>query len=364
MAPSLVTSTLHAFADGNSPGHACALGSAPNVGEYDFLCVNSDTVVSTPTGFLVSTFNVNAIGSYLFYRKAVGGESSSVTVVTSGNFNTQVSHSRWSGLDVVDTQAVTSHVGGASNTSEAITSPTLGATGEFVLAFAGCGSIGTANQSAPVWSSGYTAVTGPNPQSSGASGMTGFVGYKTGAGTAAESPSVTWSGDAAFNRDTHLIALTVSAGGANGVLAGTLPAITSALTGTETDRGTLAGTLPAITSALTGTQTDRATLAGTLPAITAALTGTQTDRGTLAGTLPAITSALTGSRTAATAALAGTLPAIVGALTGTAGVPAPTSSGVVYGGIGPGPTLAGAQPAGPTLAGSQPAGPSLIGRVQ
>lgn len=335
MPASLVTTTLHAFADGNSPGHACALGSAPNVGEYDFLCVNSDTVVSTPTGFTASTSRVNAMGSYLFYRKATGGESSSVTVITSGNFNCQVSHSRWSGLDTVDTQASATVIGSASNTSMAVTSPTLAGTGEFVLAFAACGAIGTtANQSAPVWSSGYTAVTGPNPQGTGTSGMTGFVAYKTPAGTAAESPSVSWSGDACLNRDTHLIAVTVAAGGgANGVLAGVLPAITGALTGQQTDSGVLAGTLPAITGALTGTQTDR---------------------GTLAGTLPAITGALTGSRAAAAGVLAGSLPAIVGALTGTAGAPAPTSGGVVY-------PVAGA---GPSLIGSSSGGPSLIGRVE
>jgi len=364
VAASLVTTTLHAFADGNSPGHACALGSAPNVGEYDFLCVNSDTVVSTPSGFNVSTSNVNAMGSYLFYRKASGGESSSVTVVTSGNFNTQVSHSRWSGLDTVDTQAVTSAVGSASNTSLAVTTPTLAGTGEFVLAFAALGSIGTIAQNTPVWSSGYTAVTGPNIQASGSSGMCGFVGFKTGAGTAAESPSVTWSGDAPFNRDSHVIVVTVASGGANGVLAGVLPAITSALTGTQTDRAALAGVLPAITSALTGTQTDRATLAGTLPAITAALTGTQTDRAALAGTLPAITSALTAQRAASAAVLAGQLPAIVAALTGTAGAAAPTSGGSVYPGVASGPSLAGSSSGGPTLAGSSVGGATLTGRVE
>lgn len=333
MAAALVTTTLHAFADGDTPGHVCALGSAPNVGEYDFLCVNSDTVVSTPTGFTASSSRVNAMGSYLFYRKASGGESSSVTVVTSGNFNAQVSHSRWSGLDTVDTQASATQIGSATNTSVAVTSPTLAGTGEFVLAFAACGSIGLANQSAPVWSSGYTAVTGPNPQGAGSGAMTAFVGFKTGAGTAAESPSVTWSGDACFNRDTHLIAVTVAAGGgATGVLAGTLPAITSALTGTETDPGVLAGTLPAIT---------------------AALTGTQTDRGTLAGALPAITAALTGQRAASAGALAGSLPAITAALTGTAGAPAPASGGIVTGRVA----------TGPSLIGSSTGGPSLIGRV-
>lgn len=317
MAASLVTTNLFGFADGNSPGHACALGSAPGVGDYDFLCVNSDTVVSTPSGFTASTSRVNAMGSYLFYRKASGGESSSVTIVTSGNFNCEVQHSRWSGLDTVDTQASATVIGSASNTSVAVTSPALAGTGEFVLAFAALGAIGTtANQSAPVWSSGYTAVTGPNPQGTGSSGMSGFVGYKTGAGTAAESPSVSWSGDAVLNRDTHLIAVTVAAGGGAG---------------------------------------PDAVLAGVLPAITAALTGTQTDRAVLAGVLPAITAALTGTRSAVTAVLAGQLPAITAALTGTTGAPAPTSGGTLVG------SSAGS---GPSLIGSSSGGPSLMGRVE
>lgn len=295
MAPAVVTSTLHAFADGNSPGHICSLGSAPNVGDYDLLGINSDTVVSTPSGFLVGSSQVNAQGSYLFYRKAVGGESSSVTVVTSGNFNCEVSHVRISGLDAVDVSASSQHVGAASNTSEPVSSGTLATATDTVFMFAALHSIGgTANQNTPVWSSGYTAITGPNPQGTGASGVTGFTGWKYPAGTGSESPSVTWSGDAPFNRDSHLIAFTEAAAGSNNaVLAGTLGAITSALTAAQSDRATVAGTLGQLTSSLTAAQNDRVTLAGTLGAITSTLAAVQSDRLQLAGVLQQITSTLT-----------------------------------------------------------------------
>lgn len=316
MAPSVVTTTLHAFADGNSPGHVCSLGSAPNVGEYDVLGINSDTVVSTPSGFSVGSSRVNAQGSYLFYRKAVGGESSSVTVITSGNFNAEVSHVRLSGLDAVDVTASSTVIGSASNTSNAVSSGTLATATDIVLVFAALAAIGLANQSAPVWSSGYTAITGPNPQGSGSSGMTGFTGWKYPAGTGSESPSVTWSGDAPFNRDTHLIAFTeAAAGGNNAALAGTLGQITSALTAAQNDAAILAGQLGQLTSALTAAQTDRATVAGTLGAITSSLTASQNDRATLAGTLGAVTSAITAT-SGATAVLAGTLGQLTSALTG------------------------------------------------
>jgi hypothetical protein len=253
MAPAVVTSTLHAFADGNSPGHVCPLGSAPNVGEYDLLGINSDTTVSTPSGFTVASSRVNAQGSYLFYRKAIGGESSSVTVITSGNFNCEVSHVRLSGLDAVDVTVSSTVVGSNANTSNAINSGTLATATDSVVVFVALASIGTtANQNTPVWSAGYTGITSFNPRGTGSSGVSGLTGWKYPAGTTAETPSVTWSGDAVLNRDTHLIAFTeAAASGNDAVLAGVLGSITSALTASQSDRATLAGVLGRITSTLT-----------------------------------------------------------------------------------------------------------------
>lgn len=298
MAPAVVTSTLHAFADGNSPGHVCSLGSAPSVGDYDLLGINSDTTVSTPSGFLVASSRVNAQGSYLFYRKAVGGESSSVTVITAGNFNAEVSHVRLSGLDAVDVATSTTVVGSNANTSLAVSSGTLATATDSVFLFVALASIGTtANQASPVWSSGYTGITGFNPQGVGSSGMSGLTGWKYPAGTGSESPSVTWSNDAVLNRDSHLISFTEAAASANNaVLAGTLGQITSVVTAAQTDAAVLAGTLGQLTSSLTAAQTDRATVAGTLGQLTSALTATQADRVTLAGTLGQLTSTITATQ--------------------------------------------------------------------
>lgn len=204
----LLNSGAFVFADGNA-GHSCNLGSSPNVGEVDVLCVNSNTVVSTPSGFTAGPSAVNSQGAYIFRRIAVGGESSTVVVTTSGDHNAQVSWSRWSGLLAADDAASTRADGSSGNATPAHSTNTLAATGELVIAFAALHSIGVnANQNTPAWSSGYTALTSA-VQGTGATGVVGFVGYNANAGTAAESPSVSWSGDGTFNR--YMLTLTFTA---------------------------------------------------------------------------------------------------------------------------------------------------------
>lgn len=202
--PTLVGSNTFGFNDGNT-GHSCNLGSGPNAGEWDVLCVNSDTVVSTPSGFTAAESAVANQGAYVFTREAAGGEGSTVTVTTSGNFNCQVSWSRWSGLDTLDTTTSTQANASVGGSTPAHSTGTLAATDELVIAFAALHSIQTANQTSPVWSTGYTAITNV-AQSAGASGVRGLVAYKTGAGTAAETPSVSWTGDGCFDR--YLLAVT------------------------------------------------------------------------------------------------------------------------------------------------------------
>lgn len=203
MAAVLVGSNTFGFADGNT-GHLCALGTAPNVGELDVLCVNSDTVVSTPAGFTVGESAVGGQGSYLFYRIATGGESSTVTVTTSGNFNAQVSWSRWSGVAALDqhANARVDAVGGVS--TPAVTTPVLAGTNELVIAFAALHSFPAAAPSGQVWSGGYTGLTSVT-QGAAANGVTGYVAYRTDAGTAAESPNVGWSNTA---NDRYILAAT------------------------------------------------------------------------------------------------------------------------------------------------------------
>lgn len=346
MAATLVGTNLFGFADGNSPGHDCSLGTAPNVGEFDILGVNSDTTVSTPSGFSVATSNVNAQGAYLFYRKAVGGEATSVTIVTSGNFNCQVSHSRWSGLLALDVTNKASTVGSAANSSIAVSTGALTGTSELVIMFAALASIGTtANQATPVWSTGFTGATGFNPFGTGSSGMSGLVGYKDGTGTAAESPSVSWSNDAVFNRDSLVAAFTESSA--------------STVTMDATGASTLGGS-----AALTDTKAIAATGVSAYGGA-AALTETKPLAGTGASTYSGTASMLGSTALNASGAtvLAGTAT-----MTRTAGLVATGAS--TYGGAGDmaSPTTAGVMvsgvavnggPVGATLAVGGPQGATL-----
>lgn len=191
MAAELLDSDTFVFADG-SGGHAIDLGTAPAVDETDVLCVNSNTTVSTPTGFTAAETAVSNQGAYVFTRKATGGEASTVTVTTSGNHNTFVGWSRWANLNAVDTSTSTLQDGGAGTNTPAHSTGTLAATGELVVAFGALHSIGGATQTDIVWSAGYTGLLN-NVQGSGATGVRGLVGYKLSAGTAAEAPQVSWS---------------------------------------------------------------------------------------------------------------------------------------------------------------------------
>lgn len=211
MAVALVGSNVFAFADGGA-GHVCSMGSAPNANEIDVFFVNSDTTISTPSGFTVGTSNLNSQASAAFWRKAAGGEASSVTITTGGNFNAEVQWSRWSGLNTIDLGVKASVAGSSDTSSLAINTGALAEATELVLVFAALHSVGlAADQNTPVWSSGYTALTGPSPQGTGASGVNGFVGYKVPAGTAAETPSVSWSGSGVFDRDTLVLTFTAAA---------------------------------------------------------------------------------------------------------------------------------------------------------
>lgn len=194
------TPATFSFADGNT-GHVCNLGSAPTVGQLDVLGVNSDTTVSTPSGFTLPPNGgpVANQGAYIFYRKAVGGETGSVTVTTAGNFNTEVSWSRWGNVNAFDVAAATQVNGAVGGATPAHSTGALTETNELVIALGALHRIQTANQNTPVWSGGFTGLTAAL-QGAGDSGVVGYVGYRTDAGTPAVSPQVSWSGDGAFDR--------------------------------------------------------------------------------------------------------------------------------------------------------------------
>jgi hypothetical protein len=209
---SLVDSDTFAFADGNA-GHLCDFGSSPTVDQLDVLCVNSNTVVSTPAGgWTPAEVVVTNQGAYIFTRFAVGGEASTVTITTSGNHNCQVSWSRWNGLLALDTSTNTEVNAATGGATPAHSTGVLAEVNELVVAFGALHSIQGANQSAPVWSTGYTGLTAVT-QGSSTDGVIGYVGYRTDAGTAAETPQVSWSSDGAFNRYMLAVSFTAAAGG-------------------------------------------------------------------------------------------------------------------------------------------------------
>jgi len=190
MSWTLLSHTGVAFADGNA-GHAFTRpGGAPSSGDLEVLCVNSDTTVSTPTGFSVATSAVANQGSYLFYRICNGSEGTTITVTTSGNFNTTLSYSQWTGASAFDT-ATNATASGSGESTPAVSSGTLAASSSLLIAFAALHNY-SATPTSPVWSSGYTALDAANTGSSN-SGTAQFTAYRTNAGTTAESPSVAWT---------------------------------------------------------------------------------------------------------------------------------------------------------------------------
>lgn len=194
------------FADGDA-GHVCDFGSAPGVGQLDVLSVGSDTTVDTPTGFTVGRQDVLNQGGYTFYRLAVGGEGSTVSINTTGNFPTAVVWSRFENVDVLDVAAGAQANGSSGTSAPALSSGALASTTDLVVCTVQLHSIGTANQSAPVWGGGFTAIdTAVN--GTAASGARVYVGYMENAGTAAVSPTLSWSGDGCQDRYIQTVAFT------------------------------------------------------------------------------------------------------------------------------------------------------------
>lgn len=297
MAWAIEASQQFGFADGGS-GHVCTFSAgAPAVDDFDVLCVNSDTTVSTPSGFSAAESAVTNQGAYVFTRKAAGGEAAAVTVTTNGNHNCQVLWVRISGGNAVDL-AESAQANGASGTSTpAFTSSALAETGELALAFAALHSWTVAAPTSPSWSAGYTNIVSGSQGAGGGSSVAGFVGYKEPAGTGAESPSVSWT-NSADDRYLLFVSLTAAAAdAATGELAATLPALTATAAGTALAVGALAASLPALTAESAATASMEAVLTASLPALTAATAAAASAEAVLAASLPALTVALSDSVT-------------------------------------------------------------------
>ena len=214
MAIALVASQTYAFADGNA-GHACVFtAGAPAANDLDVLCVNSNTTVSTPSGFTLRVNATNSQGAYIFTRKAAGGETDTVTITTSGDHNTTVTWSRWSGTDAYSAGGFT-RADNANNTVLPATSTgTLAATGMLVLAYGALHNHDGALATSPSWSNSFNALQAVSQGAAASSAsVVSFTGYKLGAGTAAETiDSVSWTNNTR-NRYALWISVSAAAGG-------------------------------------------------------------------------------------------------------------------------------------------------------
>lgn len=191
MSATVVASQTYTFADGN---HACVFSAgAPTAGDYDLLFANSDTVINVPSGF---TDELNSLGgqdAHAFLRLAAGGETDTVTITTSGNFNAGVDWIRIRGATTVDTPGVVKAIinNSLSTASPAVSTGTL-STATDLVAVAALLHSASAAPTSPSWSAGYTPVDTVS-LGTGGNCVVQFTAVKNPAGTAAESPSVTWT---------------------------------------------------------------------------------------------------------------------------------------------------------------------------
>jgi hypothetical protein len=323
----LVASDAVGYADGGT-GHVYTLPSgAPTAGDLDILAVNSDTVVSTPSGFTLAVSAVNSQGAYLYYRYASGSESGTVTITTSGSHPTVTGWQRWTGGLGFEV-GVEAHVDTSSgSTTPAVSTGTLAGTGRLVVAHAALHALSPTAPNTPVWSGGYTDAGVTASNGSGGTAPALFLGYNSSAGTAAEAPNVTWT-QATTDRYILVAVFTPSAGGTTvngtaapsgaGVLAAAAAVVvlgTAALTGAGTLSAATGGTTSA-SAALTAAATLTATAQVRVPG-----TATMTAAGTLTAT------GVVRQFATATMTGLGTLTASSGATT--PGTAAPTAAGSV-----------------------------------
>lgn len=212
MTASLVAHNLFSFADGDL-GHVVDLGSAPAVGDIDAFCVISVTVIDSVSGLgsaLNSHLNNDDVRTYS--RTAVGGEGSTFTVDTSGNFNTMVAWQRWRGLTGLDAagagaghQLALLDASSAASTPSASTGALAGT--DLVVAIATGSSTQLGNQVGS-WPAGWTAVDA-GKLGSGGFGLYAATAYQL-VPAAGASVSYSWTGDGVNNNHTATLAYVVA----------------------------------------------------------------------------------------------------------------------------------------------------------
>jgi hypothetical protein len=218
MAFSKVDEKYVSFADGGSAngstGHD-VIGinaTTASAGDVDTLIVGSDTTVSTPTGFTLVQSFVGNQGGYHFERVCTGGESATIRVHTTGDFNTTALYQRWRGCGARDV-AVNAHIdANGALSSVGINSGVLAAATELVIVASVMTDSVSAAPTLNTWSAGYTPGDGTASIGTGATCSAGFISHKNPAGTAAETPSVSWTPDNMRNRYTFLVSYQLGAG--------------------------------------------------------------------------------------------------------------------------------------------------------
>lgn len=168
-------------------------GGTANATTFDILCVNSDNVVSTPSGWTLARSEVTNQGAYIFYKS--GGTTSATIALGGGTAsNTSVLWQRITNATAVDAVIGAQINSSGGSTTPSATTATLTEATELVFAFSASHNFSTV-PAAGAWSSGYTEqVTGNSVTGGTNSWVFGSMGVKVPAGTAAESPSYTWSG--------------------------------------------------------------------------------------------------------------------------------------------------------------------------
>lgn len=200
----------------------------------DVLCVNSDNTVTTPAGWTLAASRVVNQGSYVFVKT---GGTTSATIDLGGGIstNTSVLWVRIKDTDGLDAPSVAAAGVDASpgSSTPALTSGALAST-DLALAFGALHALGGGTPTGVTWSSGYTPQTSATIGGA-TSGVYGTAAVKVPAGTAAETPSVSWT-NTASNRYILFVAFLASSAGAvvpSGVaiaLATGTPSVTYALT--------------------------------------------------------------------------------------------------------------------------------------
>lgn len=308
MSGNFIASFSVGFADGNSPGHVITLPveiGAPEAGQTDVLFINSATTV-TVTDFTQRNVLLSNQEVSWYDRVADGSEDDTITVITNGNHQTQVTLIRWGNLLAYQSgDSGFSQVNNVNGTTlpDADTG-TLRTTDLLLMVGAALRNFDGDLSHTPTWDLAFTPLEEASNGSSGQSNaVVGFSAYKDGVGTAAEPTDVvSWLLNARDRYGAWIVYETESGG--NDVTGTALAAIgfTASATGQKTVNATASASL-----GLSATATGQRSVSGTAAAaltFSATATGQKTVAGAATANLGALTASAVGKKTVVGAASA------------------------------------------------------------